>query len=179
MRTDAPQNNQAEQDGGGNSAPLRASPFTLAKNMKTLTSQILLAFIAITSSLNANELVEVAAVSETPGPEFRKMAFTNGDSEQTINVSKTSIIATEDVRSISIGEEPLVVIVDLTPEGRTKMMKGTADMTGKRLAVLVNGRVQVVPMLQDAPLGGQFHISGFKKPEEAKALVDAFTKKKG
>jgi preprotein translocase subunit SecD len=146
--------------------------------MKPITSKILVALFAITSSLNADELVEVSAVSEAPGPESREMTYTNDESDQIINVSKTSIIATEDVRSITIGEDPLVVIVDLTPDGKTKMMKGTADLAGKRLAVLVNGRVQVVPVLQQAPLGGQFHISGFKKPEEAKALVDAFTKKK-
>ena len=147
--------------------------------MKTVTSKIFLALFALNCSLNANELVKVAAVSEAPGPEFHEMAYTNGESEQKINVSKTSIITTEDVLSMTIGEDPLVVIVDLTPDGKTKMMKGTAGMTGKRLAVLVNGRVQVIPVLQHAPLGGQFHISGFKKPEEAKALADAFTKKKG
>ena len=147
--------------------------------MKPITSKILVAIFAITSSLNADELVEVAAVSEAPGPESREMTYTTGESEQIINVSKTSIITTEDVRSITIGEDPLVVIVDLTPDGKTKMMKGTAGMTGKKLAVLVNGRVQVAPVLHQAPLGGQFHISGFKKPEEAKDLVDAFTKKKG
>ena len=147
--------------------------------MKTITSKIFFALFALNCSLNANELVKVSAVSEAPGPEFHEMAYTNGESEQKINVSKTSIITTEDVISMTIGEDPLVVIVDLTPDGKTKMMKGTAGMTGKRLAVLVNGRVQVVPVLQQAPLGGQFHISGFKKPEDAKALADAFTKKKG
>jgi preprotein translocase subunit SecD len=147
--------------------------------MKTSKSKILIALFATLSSLNAAELIAVSAVSETGGPEYSQMTYTSGDTEQKINISNTSIIATNDVATVIIGEDPLVLIVELTPDGRNKMMKGTADMTGKRLAIIVNGRIQAAPIVQQAPLGGRFHISGFKKPEETKAIIDAFTKKKG
>ncbi len=107
------------------------------------------------------------------------MPYTNGELGQTLNVNKVPIVSTADVSTLSVGEDPLVVIVKLTPEGRMKMMKGTADMAGKRIAVIINDRIQVVPMLQQAPLGGEFHISGFKQAKEAKALVDEFNKKEG
>ena len=147
--------------------------------MKTSKSKILIALFATLFSLNAAELIAVSAVSETGGPESSEMTYTSGDTEQKINISKTLIIATKDVATVTIGEDPLVLIVELTPDGRNKMMKGTADMAGKRLAIIVNGKIQAAPIVQQAPVGGQFHFSGFKKPEEAKAIVEAFTQKKG
>jgi hypothetical protein len=146
--------------------------------VKTNTSTILFALFATISSLNAAELIAVSAVSGTGGPEYIQIAWTGANEAQKFYMSKIPIITTGDVQFISIGEDPLIVIVDLTPDGRTKAKKGTADMSGKRMAVLVNGRVQEVPLLLQAPWNGQLHIP-FKKPEEAKALVDAFTNKKG
>lgn len=147
--------------------------------MKTTTSQILVALFAILPTLNANELIKVSAVSEAGGAEYHEMSYANGESEETININKVPIIATQDIASLSVGEDPLVVIVELTPDGRKKMMEGTTDMKGKRIALIVDGRIQVAPLLRQAPLGGVFHISNFKNEKDAKALVDRFNNKKG
>ena len=147
--------------------------------MKTTTSKIFGALFAILSTLSAKELIKVSAVSDAAGAEFEEMPYTNGELEQILNVKKVPIVATDDISTLSIGEDPLVVIVQLTPEGRKKMMTGTADMAGKRIAVIINDRIKIVPMLQQAPLGGEFHITGFKEAKEAKALLDEFNKKQG
>jgi len=146
--------------------------------MKTNTSRILVALFAFVASSSGRELIELAAEMQAAGPEVREMPYVNGEKEEIIKVSKFSIVKTEDVESVSIGGDPLVATVVLSAEGRKKMVKGTTDMKGKRLAVIINGRINMLPMLNDAPLGGEFVITGFKDPADAKAFGDKFNKKK-
>ena len=69
------------------------------------------------------------------------------------------LIATSDVAKISISEDPLVVQVSLTDDGAKKFTTATTGMKGKRLAVIVQGRIVSAPLLQDAPLGRSFEFS--------------------
>lgn len=143
--------------------------------MKTATSRILIALFVLLSLLNGQELIEVCRVSETGGPDFREMPYTYGDHKVTLNVSKVPIIVTEDVASISTGNDPLIVHADLSAEGLKKMKKGTADMRRKQIAIIVDGRVQLAPILLEAPLGGRF-VTEFRAADQAKAFVDKFKK---
>lgn len=143
--------------------------------MKTAAYQTLVTLFTLLPSLNAGELIEVSAVSETSRPDFREMPYTYGVHKVTLNVSKFPIIVTEDIASISIGNDPLIVHADLSAEGLKKMKKGTADLERKQIAIIVDGRVQCAPMLLGAPLGDHF-VTEFKDAAEAKAFVDKFKK---
>ena len=141
--------------------------------------QIIVALVAFHSTIIAAELVEVSAVSEAAAPDFVGMPYTNGEQEVTLNVSKTPIVSTADIATMTVSEDPLKVNVQLSEDGRKKMMKGTEGMSDKRLAIIIDGKILVAPVLIQAPLGRNIQISGFKKAEEAKALVDKFNNKKG
>ena len=147
--------------------------------MKTAAYQILVMLFTLLPLLSAKELIEVSAVSETAQPDFREMPYTYGDHRVILNVSKSPIIVTEDIASVSIGSDPLIVHVQLSAQGREKMKKGTIDLKGKQIAIIVAGRVQVAPILIDAPLGDRLSITEFKDAAEAKALLDDFNKTKG
>ena len=127
----------------------------------------------------AKELIELSAVSDAAAAGFSEMPYANGEQQLILHVCDSPMVTTKDVKSVSVSDDPLVVAVQLSDEGSEKMKKGTKDLTGKRIAIIVNGVVRVAPVLQNAPLGGGFSISGFKNAAEAKALVDKFNQKEG
>ncbi len=150
--------------------------------MKNTTYQIIAGLFAVLSSLSAEELVEVSAISKEAAPGFDAMPYTmrytEGDQEVSLNVSTIPIVKTSDIENMTVGEDPLKVDIQLSEEGRKKMVKGTTGMQGKQLAVIIEGRIQIAPFLHDAPLGRNFVISGFTNAAEAAAFVDKYQKKK-
>jgi preprotein translocase subunit SecD len=126
------------------------------------------------SSLGSPSLKQASST-----PQRIKKPYTNGDRNEARYIVRPPLIATSDVAKISISEDPLVVQVSLTDDGAKKFTTATTGMKGKRLAVIVQGRIVSAPLLQDAPLGRSFEFSGFKDAAEAKVFVEAFNKKKG
>ncbi len=151
----------------------------LSKKMKHTVYQIVVALVAFHSTIIAAELVEVSAVSEAAAPDFEEMPYTNGEQEVILNVNKAPIVSTADVATMTVSEDPLKVNVEFSEDGSKKMTKGTEGMSGKRLAIIIDGKILVAPVLNHAPLARNIQISGFKNAEEAKALVDKFNNKKG
>jgi preprotein translocase subunit SecD len=151
--------------------------------MKTTLYKIVLTLLFVSTTAFAEpagkELIEISAVSDAAAAGFSEMPYANGEQQLILHVSDSPIVTTKDVKNVSVSADPLVVAMQLSEEGSKKMMKGTKDLTGKRIAIIVNGVVRVAPVLQAAPLGGGFSISGFKNAAEAKALVDKFNKKEG
>jgi preprotein translocase subunit SecD len=147
--------------------------------MKKYTPIIAIALFSSLTALNAEEMISLHSVSEIKGEEYNEMKYLHGDSEEVIYVHKTPIVSTKDISTVTIGDTPLTIIVKLSEQGRKKLTEGTTGMTGKRIALTVNGVIRFAPVMAHTPLGGQFQIEGFKNQEEAKSLVEAFNKTKG
>ena len=61
------------------------------------------------------------------------------DSEATIQINPTPILAVGDIDKVSIGAEGSALM--LTPSGRAKMVQATGANVGKKLAIALNGKV--------------------------------------
>ena len=142
-----------------------------------MTTLAILALFA--SAASAGNLIEIASVAEKAVPGTREMTHTYPDHTEVIHIMKPPLITTEDVAEISLGDDPMVVRVKLSIDGAKKFTTATTGMGGKRIAIIVQGRIMNAPVINNAPLGGLFEISGFKNAAEAKVFVDAFNKKRG
>lgn len=72
-----------------------------------------------------------------------------------------------------------VVSFNLTPEGRSRFAQVTGDNVGRRIAILIDGRVMSAPVVRDRIAGGAGEISGRFTLEEAKALAAAISPSAG
>lgn len=68
--------------------------------------------------------------------------------------------------AIQTGGEDHRLEITLNDIGESRLAEATKDAQGKRLAILVGGRVLSTPVIQSAPLGKIFQITGFKSEEE-------------
>ena len=66
-----------------------------------------------------------------------------------------------------------IVRFSLTPQGATRLAETTRGNVGRRLAILVDGKVVTAPVIRDPINGGAGEISGDFTPGEARALAAA------
>lgn len=108
--------------------------------MKLIQTTILATFFAGIVSSTAKDLISLAAASDTAREDYVEMTYTSGETEQKIHVSKDPIVTTKNVAKVSIGDDPLLVVVDLTPEVREPNdSEDTGDLPGFRKITITAG----------------------------------------
>lgn len=65
------------------------------------------------------------------------------------------------------------VLIHLTPLGRDKLDMLTRQNIGKRLAIVVDGRILSTPLIRGTISDGRASIQGFKSAAEAQRVADA------
>jgi preprotein translocase subunit SecD len=105
---------------------------------------------------------------------------TVGDSKKKVYLHKKAELTREDVAAASAIKDSvsgrLAVSVDLTKEGANKMRKLSEDWKGKRLAILIDGKVVIAPLV-NSTLDDKIEISGKLTKEEVETLVKSLNAK--
>jgi len=65
------------------------------------------------------------------------------------------------------------VLVHFTPSGRDKLELLTRQNVGKRLAIVVEGKILSAPLIRTAIRDGRATIQGFRSVQEAQRVADA------
>lgn len=78
-----------------------------------------------------------------------------------------------DARAVTDQQGRSVVRFRLTPEGASRFAAVTRANVGRRMAILVDGKVMVAPVIRDQINGGTGEISGNFPPDQAKAIAAA------
>ncbi|MCU0665780.1 MAG: protein translocase subunit SecD [Candidatus Omnitrophica bacterium] len=122
-----------------------------------------------------NDPVKVKdAISGTPAADVE--VKTLEESKEQIVLKKDSVLTGGALTNASVRfdqssfNEPLVAI-EFNAEGAKKFADITSQNIGKRLAIVLDGKVQSAPMIKEAIPSGQAVITGRFTPEEAQDLA--------
>lgn len=139
--------------------------------MKHLLLIASLAAALLTSAADAT-LFEIRAVA-TEGQEV-ELAKARG-AQKSLKLAKEVLLDTTHIASASVEKDSASgqdqVRVTLTPEGRKRFAEVTKKNIGKQLAVVVNKKVLIAPVINSEIPGGEVVITGNFSPEEAQELA--------
>ena len=100
---------------------------------------------------------------------------------KTIWVKKKVLMNESSIRSakLELDENAQInILVEYTEAGSKKFTKITEDLTGKRLAIIINNVCVSSPHIREPIAGGRAQISGQFTKEEAQKLVNGLNGKK-
>jgi len=124
------------------------------------------------------------AVSAVAGVlEFRTVAKPGEDfaielplGEESLKLRAPEDLTEADLKMAGVGFVPgqgNIIHLDFNEKGATKFFEITKKNVGKRLAIVVNGRVLMAPNLHEAIVGGRCQISGCESAKEAEQVAAA------
>lgn len=119
-----------------------------------------------------SNLVDLRWIDESANEHALVMAL-NGSHEQ-LHLETESIITIRDIeRAETLPSTPgkASVSVNLSPAGSAKLALATAENTGRRLGVVIDGKLLTAPKILDPITGGQAVLLSDIKEEEARRLV--------
>jgi len=121
------------------------------------------------------ESVEFRLAEDKPARGTQAMAIKG--TNESVRVHKTPVLDAQDIASAAARKglwmgQGYTIAITLTPDGARKLEKLTADNVGKRLAILVAGKLVSAPIIREPILDGSAVIEGGKISEqEANRLV--------
>jgi len=96
--------------------------------------------------------------------------------KEVLNVAKTPVLDQSAVKAAKVVADEISgkpqVEVSFTEEGRTRFAEITRANVGKRLAILVEGKVIIAPIIRTEIRDGRALITGDFTDEDAKGLAD-------
>ena len=111
------------------------------------------------------------------------MEFKSGERSETLHVGKEALLDGSAVESAKLSTDPIsgepMVEVRFNEEGTRKFSDITAENIKKRIAMVVDGKVQTAPIIQTRIPGGKVHITGNLKKEKAEELVGMINRAAG
>jgi hypothetical protein len=121
-------------------------------------------------------ILRVSKVAPIGGLNTEAIRYTEDGRTMILNVEVKALVTGKDVKKASVvpGRKG-VIAVELNDEGAKRLADGTKGAAGMlRLAVIVEGRVESIPLVQ-GQLGDKFWISGLEDRGEGalKELVEA------
>lgn len=126
---------------------------------------------------NENDLVTGCYyISETPNHLLRTLP--DKTNPEQLYIMPTPIVTIGNFETVESKEEygSQVLTVRLNAPGKLAFASATEAMKGKRLAVIIDNKLIMAPVVQDRIEGGSFNIAGnFSKEEieQLKALLEA------
>ena len=145
--------------------------------MKAITFILLLFWLCSLNHAADNAgLFEIRQVFEKPSGDTVEMELVHKENtKETINVSKTALLNGSAIRSASLVQDSVsgapVIEIAFSNQGAERFSKITADNVGKRLAILLEGKVQTAPVVNMRIPGGKAQIAGAFTKEEAGEMV--------
>ena len=142
------------------------------KKMLILAVVAALAGCATTGRRTAAVTLEFRPASQSPGPGLMEMAVPG--SENLVYVSEQVVLANSDVKSarVTSGQFGPQIDIMFTEAGAERFTRATENNISKPLAVLVDGKLLIAPIVQQKVTGGRAVITGRFTEQEAKRIAD-------
>lgn len=119
-------------------------------------------------------VLQFRAVADEAGEGTETMVVREGGNKEVLHLRKEALLTAADVRSARAGTQPQLggatVYLAFTEEGRRKFFEATKVSVGRRLAIVVEGRLLSAPTVQH-PIQGDAVITGDFTRDEARALA--------
>jgi len=134
--------------------------------------------IAACRSDGSKVSIEVRAAETEPGEGLEEVDYSAWGHTETFYLHDEVFLTESDIRSASVvawKEFPAVEVL-LTEKGRDIFADATGRHIGKRLAILVNGRLACVPIVRDTIQEGKILINGDFSEEKARDIAEALTR---
>jgi preprotein translocase subunit SecD len=135
----------------------------------------LLLCLAAETATKTPALFEIRQVFEKAAEDTVTMELSHKNHKETLYIAKTPLLDTSAIRSVSLGRDPLsgepLIDVAFSNAGAQKFAEITAANIGKRLAILLEGKVQTAPVIATSIPGGRAQINGNFTKDEAGELV--------
>jgi preprotein translocase subunit SecD len=132
-------------------------------------------FVHTNFSAENGKVFELRQVFEKASESTVPMDFTSGQRTETLHVGKNALLDGSAVKSARHATDPVsgepIVDVTFNEDGAKKFSDITAQNIGKRIAILVNGKVYTAPIVRTRIAGGRAHIAGNLTKEQAEELV--------
>ena len=125
--------------------------------------------------------LEVRLVTEAPSADSDAMMLTNkqqngSPTQEVVHVKRTLLLSQAAVRAVWVWKRGEVVGIDitLTDAAKTQLAELTRQNVGKRLAIVIDGRLRSAPKIMDEIDNGSFTVTSDWTLAEVQQLADRF-----
>lgn len=121
----------------------------------------------------------ISEVAEAPGEGTSVMPYTSNGRTENLNVLDRAIVTEKDVEKAFPYQDAngYGVMMIFTVEGEKRFNAGVGHLIGKRLAIVVDGKVSSAPVLSSTSSGREMRIGGNYTEKEARGLAAGLTGK--
>jgi preprotein translocase subunit SecD len=122
------------------------------------------------------EIRQVVDEKDSAGAETLPFAHVRQGGESSLRVTKEAVLDGADVARAVAQKDPITgdygVLVTLTEKGKERFATVTERSVGKRLAVIVDGKIVTAPVVRTKIPGGSLVVSGNLTAKEAGELAE-------
>jgi preprotein translocase subunit SecD len=147
--------------------------------MNKIALALILAFISTSYSAetqNPASIFEIRQVFDQPATDTVEMELlTRTGPKEKLYVGKTAAITAKTIERAAVIKDPLTgnpeIAISFTKEGKKQFAELTRANVGRRLAIILDGKIQNAPIIRDEISGGKAVITGNFTETEAKELA--------
>jgi len=154
-----------------------------AKTILMLLSICLLTTVALGNNAPAPLVIQFRLVVDIRTAQTEEMILAQPgrppNRPEVINVQKNALLDQSDLKSATVATDNIgnpVIYINFTDDGTKRLAEVTRQNIGKRLAIVINGKLESAPRINSEISGGSAEITGQFTKEEA---VDLATKING
>jgi len=145
--------------------------------MKPTPHIIALLFFITASYAGNEEHTGFFRVADAPDSTTREFVYTHGDQERKLLIDATPLAAQSDIDFIErIPETSKGIKITLTKRGNLRFEDNIKSLKGKEMAIIIDGKVILVAVLQSTHFGGTFTLDDCVNEAEAAKIVHQFKK---
>ncbi|HLK68911.1 MAG TPA: hypothetical protein VKU19_36015 [Bryobacteraceae bacterium] len=137
---------------------------------------LVVSLITFSALAAGQSIFEVRLVLDTPSADTEPLPFTSPDGQtMVLNVQRSPLLDHSDVQSATVAQDsdngqPRIQIM-LNPHGQERLADVSRQNLHKRVAVVIDGKVWVAPIIQAELTGGAVPIQGAFTSEQATDLA--------
>ena len=133
------------------------------------------------SSVSIKPEIRLARVVEegsADAAKAKRMSFAGSADKESVLVDPESIISEDDIESAALLEgrrnnSGISIMVEIRESGHDRLQRATESLIGKRIAIIVEGKLISAPVVRE-PFSNGFQITGNFSREDAERIVAAF-----
>ena len=144
------------------------------KKFLPLMTACLITSAAAVAAPSTTPVFQIHLVLDAPSGDSEPMTIVSKERKEVVNVQKTVLLDQTALKSAGVRTDELghaQIEITFTDQGRKRFAEITREQVGKRLAIIIDGRLYSGPTIRTQISGGKTEISGSFSKEEANALA--------
>ncbi len=149
------------------------------KNILLLMGIALLLLVAAAHVTAAPPIIQFRLVVDNPTADSEPMTVVQPDNSprqpgEVLNVQKAALLDSSDMKNASVMVENRgkpKIDIKFTDDGAKRFAEVTRQNIGKRLAIVIDGKLNSAPRIESAITGGRAEITGHFTQQEAENLA--------